>query len=99
MFADDPCGGKRKLVAVEYAVPLDKSKHAPVRDWGWDMGTLLRSDPSCQEMRNVPIFTRYATAVVAALLASANDCSRICRPSSSCASGIVSGARMRITFE
>jgi hypothetical protein len=29
VFADDPCGGKRKLVAVEYAVPLSLSKHAP----------------------------------------------------------------------
>jgi hypothetical protein len=29
VFADDPCGGKRKLVAVEYAVPLSESKHAP----------------------------------------------------------------------
>jgi hypothetical protein len=30
VFADDPCGGKRKLVAVEYAVPLSLSKRAPV---------------------------------------------------------------------
>ena len=30
VYADDPCGGKRKLVAVEYAVPLSLSKHAPV---------------------------------------------------------------------
>lgn len=29
VYADDPCGGKRRLVAVEYAVPLDLSKHAP----------------------------------------------------------------------
>ncbi len=29
VFADDPCGGKRKLVAVEYAVPLNLSKRAP----------------------------------------------------------------------
>lgn len=29
VFADDPCGGKRKLVAVEYAVPLDLSRKAP----------------------------------------------------------------------
>jgi hypothetical protein len=29
VYADDPCGGKRKLVAVEYAVPLSESKHAP----------------------------------------------------------------------
>jgi hypothetical protein len=30
VYADDPCGGKRKLVAVEYAVPLSESKHAPL---------------------------------------------------------------------
>jgi hypothetical protein len=30
VFADDPCGGKRKLVAVEYAVPLAESKRAPL---------------------------------------------------------------------
>src|SRR5882672_3503842 len=29
VYADDPCGGKRKLVAVEYAVPFDLSKNAP----------------------------------------------------------------------
>ena len=29
VYADDPCGGKRKLVAVEYAVPLAASKKAP----------------------------------------------------------------------
>lgn len=29
VYADDPCGGKRRLVAVEYAVPLDLSKRAP----------------------------------------------------------------------
>jgi hypothetical protein len=29
VYADDPCGGKRKLVAVEYAVPLSESKRAP----------------------------------------------------------------------
>jgi hypothetical protein len=29
VYADDPCGGKRKLVAVEYAVPLDLSRKAP----------------------------------------------------------------------
>jgi hypothetical protein len=29
VYADDPCGGKRKLVAVEYAVPLALSKKAP----------------------------------------------------------------------
>ena len=30
VYADDPCGGKRKLVAVEYAMPLSLSKRAPV---------------------------------------------------------------------
>ena len=30
VYADDPCGGKRKLVAVEYAVPLSESKRAPL---------------------------------------------------------------------
>jgi len=30
VYADDPCGGKRKLVAVEYAVPLADSKRAPL---------------------------------------------------------------------
>lgn len=30
VYADDLCGGKRKLVAVEYAVPLALSKRAPV---------------------------------------------------------------------
>ena len=29
VYADDPCGGKRKLVAVEYAVPLSLSKKPP----------------------------------------------------------------------
>jgi hypothetical protein len=29
VYADDPCGGKRKLVAVEYAIPLSMSKRAP----------------------------------------------------------------------
>ncbi len=29
VYADDPCGGPRRLVAVEYAVPLDLSKKAP----------------------------------------------------------------------
>ena len=29
-YADDPCGGKRKLVAVEYAVPFAESKRAPL---------------------------------------------------------------------
>ena len=40
VYADDPCGGKRKLVAVEYAVPLAASKRAPVGFFGvadeWD---------------------------------------------------------------
>lgn len=30
VYADDPCGGKRKLVAVEYAVPLALSKRPPL---------------------------------------------------------------------
>lgn len=30
VYADDPCGGKRKLVAVEYAVPLALSRKAPM---------------------------------------------------------------------
>jgi len=29
VYADDPCGGPRRLVAVEYAVPLELSKFAP----------------------------------------------------------------------
>ena len=29
VYADDACGGKRRLVAVEYAVPLDLSRKAP----------------------------------------------------------------------
>lgn len=29
VYADDPYGGKRRLVAVEYAIPLDKSAQAP----------------------------------------------------------------------
>ncbi len=29
VYADDPCGGPRKLVAVEYAVPLNLSKKPP----------------------------------------------------------------------
>ena len=29
VYADDPCGGKRRLVAVEYAVPLALSKRPP----------------------------------------------------------------------
>jgi hypothetical protein len=40
VYADDPCGGKRKLVAVEYAVPLSMSKKAPTGFFGradqWD---------------------------------------------------------------
>jgi hypothetical protein len=30
VYADDPCGGKRRLVAVEYAIPLSMSKKAPL---------------------------------------------------------------------
>lgn len=29
VYADDPCGGKRKLVAIEYAVPFALAKRAP----------------------------------------------------------------------
>lgn len=29
VYADDPCGGKRRLVAVEYAIPLGLSDRAP----------------------------------------------------------------------
>lgn len=29
VYADDPCGGKRRLVAVEYAVPFADSHRAP----------------------------------------------------------------------
>lgn len=29
VYADDPCGGKRRLVAVEYAIPLALSDKAP----------------------------------------------------------------------
>lgn len=40
VYADDPCGGKRKLVAVEYAVPFAESKRAPQGFFGradeWD---------------------------------------------------------------
>jgi len=40
VFADDPCGGKRRLVAVEYAVPLAESRRAPQGFFGqadeWD---------------------------------------------------------------
>jgi hypothetical protein len=40
VYADDPCGGKRKLVAVEYAVPFSETRHAPQGFFGfadqWD---------------------------------------------------------------
>jgi hypothetical protein len=40
VYADDPCGGKRRLVAVEYAVPLAMSKQPPAGFFGhadaWD---------------------------------------------------------------
>jgi hypothetical protein len=43
VYADDPCGGKRKLVAVEYAVPLTASRRAPYGFFGvadeWDRNT------------------------------------------------------------
>lgn len=43
VYADDPCGGPRKLVAVEYAVPLALSKRAPRGFTGradvWDVNT------------------------------------------------------------
>lgn len=29
VYADDPCGGKRRLASVEYAIPLELSKRAP----------------------------------------------------------------------
>jgi hypothetical protein len=29
VYADDPCGGKRKLVAVEYVMPLENSPRRP----------------------------------------------------------------------
>jgi hypothetical protein len=29
VYADDPCGGKRRLVALEYAIPLELSRRAP----------------------------------------------------------------------
>jgi hypothetical protein len=29
VYADDPCGGKRKLVAVEYVMPLEDSPRRP----------------------------------------------------------------------
>jgi hypothetical protein len=41
VYADDPCGGKRHLVAVEYAVPLADSHNAPAGFTGhadaWDV--------------------------------------------------------------
>jgi hypothetical protein len=40
VYIDDPCGGKRKLVAVEYAVPFSATKKAPQGFFGhadeWD---------------------------------------------------------------
>lgn len=40
VYADDPCGGPRQLVAVEYAVPFADSKRAPAGFFGfadqWD---------------------------------------------------------------
>lgn len=43
VYADDPCGGKRQLVAVEYAVPLADSRNAPSGFIGqadaWDVNT------------------------------------------------------------
>ena len=40
VYADDPCGGKRKLVAVEYVVPFEDSAKAPQGFFGkadeWD---------------------------------------------------------------
>ena len=30
VYADDPCGGKRRLVAVEYAIPLPLSEKSPM---------------------------------------------------------------------
>lgn len=43
VYADDPCGGARRLVAVEYAVPLDASRKAPKGFVGradvWDVNT------------------------------------------------------------
>ena len=40
VYADDPCGGPRQLVAVEYAVPFSESKRAPQGFFGfadqWD---------------------------------------------------------------
>jgi hypothetical protein len=41
VYADDPCGGPRRLVAVEYAVPLADSANAPAGFVGnadrWDV--------------------------------------------------------------
>ncbi len=40
VYADDPCGGKRHLVAVEYVVPFSESRRAPEGFFGradeWD---------------------------------------------------------------
>jgi hypothetical protein len=40
VYADDPCGGKRKLVAVEYVVPFEEARRAPEGFFGkadeWD---------------------------------------------------------------
>ncbi len=146
VYADDPCGGKRKLVAVEYAIPLSMSKRAPAGFVGradeWDANQtfqlwtlhawVLRVQPG-RRVRAVqspsPVmwgagsgnrenFPRFPARLLpasesypgfptrhhsggggCAYVASASDCSSNSRPSSSCASGIVSGARMRMTFE
>jgi hypothetical protein len=46
VYADDPCGGKRKLVAIEYAVPFDLAKRAPAGFVGqadeWDANQTFR---------------------------------------------------------
>jgi hypothetical protein len=46
VYADDPCGGKRKLVAIEYAVPFDFAKRAPAGFVGradeWDANQTFR---------------------------------------------------------
>jgi hypothetical protein len=43
VYADDPCGGKRRLVAVEYAVPLADARNAPSgfigRADAWDVNS------------------------------------------------------------
>jgi hypothetical protein len=43
VYADDPCGGPRRLVAIEYAVPLSLSERAPAgfvgRSDHWDVNT------------------------------------------------------------